>query len=69
MITKEQIERLRGNKDFVEFLDYIKESRENDIAALMNAETDKLHQRAGAIATNQAVLDLFDYATIKRYWE
>lgn len=69
MITKEQIDRLRGNKDFVEFLDYIKEDRESTISGLMGSNSDQLHQKAGAIANSQAILDLFNYASIQRIWE
>jgi hypothetical protein len=69
MTTNESIERLRGNKDFVEWLDSVYQLREAAISSIVDVDREKIQQRAGAIVAYQAMLDTFQYGSIKRPWD
>ncbi len=61
MITEEQLKHLRSLENFRCYLDMIHSMRESAIADLAEKPTEVVHQRAGAIAAYQALLDNAGY--------
>ena len=61
MTTTEQIARLAKNEDFKCWLDGIYEMREGTIGGMVDIGTDYLHQRIGAMAAYQGLLDMAGY--------
>jgi len=69
MIHLKTLERLHNSSEFLQFLEYLAQSRERYIACMHEASTEAIQQISGRILAIDEVLQLGEYEKLKSNWE